>query len=133
MTNIYKLASRLKLTVATSKGELQVSQLWDLGLETRGGTEGLKDIANRLHKQIKNNDGDLFNESKADQALKLKFDIVMDIIETKRTETSEKTKALAKSQEIDRLQELLVVKQQEKLSEMSAEDIQKRIDELKQA
>ena len=28
MTNIYKLASRLKLTVATSKGELQVSQLW---------------------------------------------------------------------------------------------------------
>ena len=133
MTNIYKLASRLKLTVATSKGELQVSQLWDLGLETRGNTEGLKDIANRLHKQIKNTDGDLFNESKADQVLKLKFDIVMDIIETKRTEASEKTKALAKSQEIDRLQELLVVKQQEKLSEMSAEDIQKRIDELKQA
>jgi anti-sigma28 factor (negative regulator of flagellin synthesis) len=57
----------------------------------------------------------------------------MDIIETKRTEASEKTKSLAKSQEIDRLQELLVVKQNEKLSEMSVEDIQKRIEELKQA
>jgi len=76
---MYKEASKQGLRVDTSKGSLSVEQLWSLDLKE------LDALAVSLEDKHKNSKGKSFLEKRttADKGLKLQFDIVLDILQTK--------------------------------------------------
>lgn len=129
--DMYKEAVRKKLTFTHTKGELQPQQLWDLPVESRSNIEGLKDIARKLDKKIKETVSDLFDDAPDITDAKLKFDIVMDVISTKKQESDFKTKALANQQEIEKIQEVLAAKQNSKFDNMDEADLLARLQQLK--
>lgn len=75
----FKEASRLKLRFATERGPLAAEQLWDLPLTV------LDRLAVTLEKEYKDSGKKSFlvAKSKKDKELKLRFDIVIDILTTK--------------------------------------------------
>lgn len=75
----FKQASRLKLRFATERGPLAAEQLWDLPLTV------LDRLAVSLEKEYKESGKKSFlvAKSKKDKELKLRFDIVIDILTTK--------------------------------------------------
>ena len=76
---MYKEASKLKLRFQTTKGILSVEQLWELSL-----TE-LDALAVSLEEEYKNSDGKSFLDKKTekDKMVKLRFDIVLNVLNTK--------------------------------------------------
>lgn len=80
----YKQASKQRLRVQTDKGVLSVEQLWDLKV-----TE-LDKLAVGLEKAYNDSKGKSFLDSKTtkDKDLKLAFDVVLDILETKVEEAA---------------------------------------------
>ena len=76
---MFKEASKLKLRFATTKGSLSVEQLWDLSITD------LDTLAVSLEEAHKNSKGKSFLEKRTtkDKGLKLQFDIVLDILQTK--------------------------------------------------
>lgn len=89
---MYKEASKQKLTVQTSKGLLSVQQLWDLSLSD------LDALAVSLEAEHNASGKKSFLQTKSvkDKTAKLKFDIVLDILQTKVEEAD----ALSKAKEI---------------------------------
>lgn len=79
---MYKEAIRSGMRIQTNKGNLSIEQLWDLPL-----TE-LNTLAVSLDEKYKNSKGKSFLDTKtvADKGLKNQFDIVLDILETKKEE-----------------------------------------------
>lgn len=78
----FKEASRLKLRFATTKGNLTTEQLWDLSLAD------LDTLAVSLDEAYKNSKGKSFLDKKTtkDKTVKLQFDVVLDILQTKADE-----------------------------------------------
>ena len=76
---MYKEASKQKLRIQTSKGLLTVEQLWDLSITD------LDAVAVELQEQYKESGKKSFlvTKSSKDKVLKLKFDIVLDVLTTK--------------------------------------------------
>ena len=76
---MYKRASKIKLRFLTSRGPLTVEQLWDLPLSE------LDTLAISLQEGYKKSGKKSFLEtkSKKDRELKLAFDIVLDVLNTK--------------------------------------------------
>jgi hypothetical protein len=87
---MYKQASQLKARFSTTKGMLTTEQLWDLSL-----TE-LDNLAVSLEETYKNSKGKSFLDKKTtkDKGIKLQFDIVLDVLQTK-VEESEKLRTTA--------------------------------------
>lgn len=85
----YKLASQQKLRFQTSKGPLSAEQLWDLSLDE------LDTLAVSLQEQHENSGKKSFlnPKSEKDKTAKLKFDIVLDVLNTKQEEAQALTKA----------------------------------------
>jgi len=75
----FKLASQQKLRFQTKKGLLSVEQLWDLSLED------LDTLAVSLETEHKESGGKSFlvKTSVKDKTAKLRFDVVLDILNTK--------------------------------------------------
>jgi len=75
----YKQASKAKLRFQTTKGSLSVEQLWDLSLTD------LDTLAVSLESALKNSKGKSFLEKRTttDKGLKLQFDIVLDVLQSK--------------------------------------------------
>lgn len=123
--NIYKRASRLgnALTFKTEKGVATIKNLWDLNLKS------LDKLAVRLDEEYKNSNTKSFigtNES-SDDTLKLKFDIVLDILETRVKENKE---ALNRA-EIKKNNEKVMAKIKEiednEMNDMSKEELLKSL------
>lgn len=85
----YKKASKQKLRVLTSQGPLSVEQLWDLPITS------LDAIAVKLEEDYKASGGKSFLEtkSKKDKDLKLSFDVVLDILQTKLADSEKASKS----------------------------------------
>lgn len=79
MVNKYKKASKLKLRFATNRGSLSVEQLWDLSINDLDG------LAVVLDDQYKKSSSKSFivKRSSKNRNIKLAFDIVIDILNTK--------------------------------------------------
>ena len=79
---MYKTAARTRLRIKTGRGMVSVEDLWDLTL-----TE-LNNIAKALNKKLKKQDEEDFlgEDTKEDEITKLEFDIVIDILTTKKKE-----------------------------------------------
>jgi len=91
---MYKEASKKGLRFTTSKGLLSVEQLWTLSIAE------LDTLAVSLDEAYKNSKGKSFVEKRTtkDKDLKLQFDIVLDILQT-RVDESEALKDAAEIKE----------------------------------
>ena len=88
--NIYKEAAKKKIRFSTKKGLLTVEDLFDLPMSTTVATRvSLNDIGVEIAKALKNYEVLDFIEAKTDPAqelLKLKLEIIKDIIQDKKEE-----------------------------------------------
>jgi hypothetical protein len=119
----YKLASRVKLRVSTPKGMLTVEQLWDLSLPD------LDNLAVELEDQYKNSGRKSFliKKSAKDQTLKLKFDIVEDILTTKLNEATEAAGALDVKKHNQVILALIEAKKSEELLNKPVAELEKML------
>ena len=132
MANIFEQASRQALRFTSTKGLLMTEQLWTLPLTSANGVS-LDGLAIGISRELRELEQDSFvatkpNPAKAELALKL--DILKHIIGVK---VAERDEAAAKSERAAKRQKLLAAleaKQNEALTGMSVEDIQKQLDEL---
>lgn len=127
----FELASRRKLRFETPIGLLTVEDLWDLPL-TSFTRVNLDDVARLYHKQLKSGDDVSFvnPESKSDDTIQLKFDIVKHVIDTKVAELAEAGNQVEKQRKKQFLLSILADKQSQAYKDMSQEDLLTAIAEL---
>lgn len=132
-TNIFEKASRLKLTIATTRGQLPVDQLWDLPL--KGNGLSLNTIAVALKKVITKNEDlvDLVDGDGADSGAvekqthdKLRFDIVMHIISVLKAERDAREAKEALASQLRQIDEAIAQKQAAELTNGTVEDLIKK-------
>lgn len=126
---MFEVATRVKVRFLSVKGELSIEQLWDVPLRANDNynlNEIAKSISRNLHGMQEENFVDGAPSAKLAKE-QMKLDIVKHVIATKQ-EDERKAKDLAdKRAERARLVEILANKQDEKLSGLSTEQIEKRI------
>ncbi|WAI96162.1 hypothetical protein [Vibrio phage vB_VhaP_PG11] len=119
MTNIYKKASKQKLRFQTNKGTISVEALWDLPLTH------LDAIAMELNKALEEKaTGSFLNPAKVDEVLKLKFELVKDVLQTRVDNKLVAEKAAVTRAQNARIDELIAKKQDEKLASLSIEELE---------
>ncbi len=123
---MYQKANRLKLRFNSDKGLLLVEDLWDLPLTQ------LNKIAKTLNKELKTAEEEDFLEdaSSEDKITKLRFDIVIDVLNTKKEENKRKNEATERKAKKEKLLDILSKKQDESLENMSEDDLKKAINDL---
>ncbi len=127
---MFEKASRLKIRFETTRGALTVEDLWDLPL-TNGGLN-LDRIAVALSREIKSQDTESFvvQETRKNEVLQLKFDIVKHVIDVKLAErAADKATADVKAKK-DRILEIIAHKQDEALAGSSLEELQQMVSAL---
>lgn len=123
--NIFEKASRLKLTFASTRGTLNVEDLWDLPLTQ------LDALYVGYNKKLKETQEEsLLAANKSDPELKLRVEIIKHVFEVKVAENEAKKMAKDKLAKKARIMEIIERKQDESLSEKSIEDLRKELDEL---
>lgn len=123
---MYKKALRWKLRFDHPKGNLNCESLWDLTLSD------LNTMAKKYHKELESEDeiDFLANLPPVSKTLQLKFDIVMDVLETKKEESEGRKLAASKREEKSQLLNILAEKQSESLRNLSEEEILKKLKDL---
>lgn len=123
---MYKSASRIDLKIPSTKGNLNVNDLWNLTLQQ------LNVIAKDLKKQLKEtSEEDFLNEkSNEDEILNLRFKIVLDVLETKKKEKQDAEVKATNKAEVNKLLEIIEKKQNESLNNLSLEELLKKVKEL---
>lgn len=127
--NIFEYATRNKLRFASIRGELSVEHLWDVPLRSRdefnlnvlakSASKALKDIAEENFVET--------TKTAAHARSEAALSVVKYIIDTKLAEEATAKDRAAKKLEKEKLLAILAEKQDGKLSELSAEELQKRI------
>lgn len=118
---MYKQASKLKLRFQTTRGSLSSEQLWDLPL-----TE-LDSLAVSLEKEYKDSGKKSFlvAKSKKDKAIKLRFDITLDVLSAKMDENEAiKSEADVRAHN-QKILGLISKKQDSQLEEKSVKELEK--------
>lgn len=120
---MYKQASRLRLRFQTTIGELSAEQLWDLSLSELDG------LAVSLEQEYKNSKGKSFLAKKTskDKSIKLKFDLVLDILTTKAEEAEVLANAAEVKQHNQKILGLIKDKQDAELGELSIEELESQL------
>lgn len=123
---MYKQALKMKLRFATSKGNLSVEDLWDLNLVA------LDKLAVSYDEELAKSPRKSFitNDAPSNTELELKFNIVKDIITDKLKEKADKEAAKNKATEKAKLLDILARKQNEKLENLSEDELKRRLAEL---
>lgn len=124
--NNFEKATRLRLRFETSRGNLNVEDLWRLPLAE------LDKLAVALNKQLKESSEESFikAKSKDNKLLELRFDIVKHIIETLLSEDEEKKKAADKRAKREQLLELIAKKKNQELEGKSLEELEAELTKL---
>nr|DAE52001.1 MAG TPA: hypothetical protein [Bacteriophage sp.] len=124
--NNFEKATRLRLRFETSRGNLNVEDLWRLPLAE------LDKLAIALNKQLKESSEESFikAKSKDNKLLELRFDIVKHIIETLLSEDEEKKKAADKRAKREQLLELIAKKKNQELEGKSLEELEAELTKL---
>ena len=120
---IYKAASKLKLRFQTTKGTLNVEQLWGLSLAE------LDALAVSLEQAYKDSKSKSFLDKKSekDKIIKLRFDIALDVLNTK-VEEKEAAKKKAEDKEHDqKILSIIKEKQDEALKGKSIKELEKML------
>ena len=116
----FKLASQQKLRFQTSKGVLSTEQLWDLSLEE------LDTLAVSLESDHKESGKKSFliKTSTKDKTAKLKFDIALDVLNTKVEEMHAAQEALEIKEHNKKIISLIAEKQDESLKGKSIKQLE---------
>lgn len=119
--SIFKQASQQKLRIQTSRGPLTIEQLWDLPVEE------LDALAVSLEETYKNSKGKSFltKVSVKDKTVKLKFDLVLDILNTKVEEQAALTEARENRKHNEDIMDLIAKKERGELEGKSVEELRK--------
>ena len=132
-TDIYKFAAMTKLRFPSSRGELTVEQLFQLPLKSQSGFD-LDTVARGINTQLKGMTEESFVEDvSADPrktALTVSLEIVKDVIATKQAENRAAAAKVARAAERKKLLDVLAAKKDEKLSQASIEELEKKLAEL---
>lgn len=117
---MYKQATKQKLRVATTKGLLSAEQLWDLSL-----TE-IDALAVSLEKEHQESGKKSFltSRSEKDKTVKLKFDIVLDVLNTKVEEATVLQKRKERKERNQKILSLIEEKKDESLKSMSVKKLE---------
>lgn len=117
---MYKNASQQKLRFQTNKGALSVEQLWDLSLTD------LDTLAVSLEAEHKESGKKSFltKSSAKDKTAKLKFDVVLDILNTKVDEQQAASEAKEIREHNKKILGLIADKQDESLKGKSVKQLE---------
>jgi hypothetical protein len=123
---MFEKATRLKLKFNSNRGILTTEDLWDLSLQD------LNKLAKTLNKEIKIQKEDDFLEdvSKEDEVTKLKFDLVLYILKTKKKEAQAIKDATAIKIEKEKILAILAKKQDDSLENMSEDELKEKLKNL---
>ena len=116
----FKEASKQKLRFQTPKGNLTTEQLWDLSLTD------LDKLAVELEESYENSKGKsyLTKRTVKDKTIKLQFDIVLDILNTKVAEQEAATEAAENKKHNQKILTLIAEKQDESLKGKSIKQLE---------
>jgi hypothetical protein len=120
---MYKEASKQKLRFSTSKGNLTTEQLWDLSLTD------LDALAVSLDNSYKESKGRSFLEkrTKLDKSIKLQFDIVLDVLQTKIADAEAATEARETKEHNNKILTLISEKKDGELKGKSIKELEKML------
>ena len=126
---MFEKASRQKLRFDTPKGQLSVEDLWDLPLYSLTGKANLDDIARVLDANLKAGTSKSFvnKATSADEVLKLKFDIVIHVINTRLDEREAANKIAEKREQKQKIMAIIEQKKDAALSEASLADLEQML------
>lgn len=118
---MYKQASKEKIRFQTEKGLLTVEQLWDLPFTVLDRT------AIQLAEEFKMSGKKSYLEpkSKKDKAIKLQFDIVLDVLQTKMDERDAEKSETVDKQHNAKIDAIIATKQDENLGKKSIRELER--------
>ena len=124
--NLFEVASRKKLRFDSKHGKITVEELWDLSLES------IDSIAVALNNKIKTTETVSFvsDVSSANTEDKLKFDIVIHIINTRKAESEVRRERAVNAERARTIRAELSRRKEDAIKTKSDEDLQKELDEL---
>jgi hypothetical protein len=129
---MFEKASRLKLRFETPKGAISVEDLWDIPLTGAISKINLDDIARGLHKRTKSDETISFVEpsTAVSPEDRLAFEVVKHVITVRLAENVALAQARANKEKKQALLGILTQKQNEQLSALSIDELQKQIEAL---
>lgn len=124
--NVFEYATRNKLRFETEKGLITTEDLWKLSLTH------LDDLAVKLYTELNTNVRYSFIQdvSKENSELQIKFDIVKYILDIRLEEKKQQELKVERTQQKQKLLEILDQKKNESLTQLSIEEIQAKLAEL---
>lgn len=124
-------ALRGKYRFDSVQGSLTTEELFDLPLESKRGAN-LNDVAKAVNKKLKEVQEEDFvaKPTAGNTELQAKLDIVKFVIATKQAENEAARLKADRAAKKERVLELLAKKQDEKLANLSEEELQKLVAEL---
>lgn len=127
---MFEKASRLKLRFETTKGSISVEDLWDISLV--GKSLCLDNIAKLLFRKLKASDVESFvlKSPKADDLLKLRFDIVKYVIDVRLKEAELAEQAKTRKEKKQKILAIMADKEDQTLRDASLEDLKKMLEDL---
>lgn len=117
----FKLASQQKLRVQTKRGFLSVEQLWDLPVDE------LDELAVSMEVEHKQSGKKSFLKEKSslkDKTTKLRFDVVLEVLNTKVEESEAASEAREVKEHNEKILALIADKQDETLKGKSIKQLQ---------
>lgn len=128
--NLFEVASRTKLRFASVVGQLCVEDLWTIPLSAVSGKVSLDSIAIELNKELKGTEESFVTNTKKDEVVKLKFELVKHIIGVRVEENRKKTEEAQRKAKLANIDDLITQKQNEQLANLSLEELQKLKDSI---
>ncbi len=127
---LFEQATRMKLRISSSYGNISVEELWDLPLTSRSNKLNLDDIARSLHLELKNQDDVSFVTEKTSpkqSLLQLQFDIVKHIIDVKLAERNAAVNATKEKEKKDKILKIISEKEEDNLKNLSVDELKAMI------
>lgn len=120
---MYKEATKLKLRIATNVGQLSVEQLWDLPMTH------LDELAVGLEKEYKTsaNKSFLVKKTLKNKVTKLKFDIVLDILNSKVEASEAASETRANKEHNQKIYDLIEKKKDGELEGKTVKQLEKML------
>lgn len=124
--NLFEIATRSKYRFATNKGSLSVEDLWDLP------STQLDAIYRAMTKELREQGGEsLMQKDNDNTVLTNKIEIIKHIFLVKQEEIAARKAAEENRNKRQRIMEILEQKRDASLQNMSEEDLQKMLNDLK--
>ena len=133
MSNIYKQAAQQKLRFESKRCLLTSEDLFTLPISK--GEISLRNLAIAVNKKLTKSDTEIPDflsdeasaQTKEQQLLQLQFDILKDVIETRKEENQQSTEAYKRDQERAAIRELIAKKKQQNLEDLSIDELEAKL------